>query len=55
MYYSVKTIEWEDLVERNKVFYEKFSETPFTGKVIGKNKGAFIDGKKIGYWIEFYD
>ena len=28
-----------DLVERNGLYYEKFTDIPFTGKVTGKEQG----------------
>ena len=42
----------KDLVEREGVFYKKFTEVPFTGKVTGKTQGSFRNGKKHGRWVE---
>ena len=42
------------LVERNGVYYKKFSDIPFTGKVQGRDKGSFINGLKEGPWV-WYD
>ena len=53
----------EDLVQRNKIYYKKFSDTPFTGKISGKKKGSskayttqgFLkNGKKEGTWYKFF-
>jgi hypothetical protein len=30
-----ETVSWDDLVERNDLFYEKFTDVPFTGEVKG--------------------
>ena len=35
----------DDLVERGGLYYKKFSEVPFTGKVTGREQGAFENGK----------
>ena len=55
------SIEMDEVVRRDGIFYRKFSNTPFSGhiesyhpngqlKIIGK----FTDGKKIGNWVEYY-
>ena len=38
----------DDLVERAGVYYEKFSDVPFTGEVNGRWQGSMKDGKKDG-------
>ena len=43
----------DDLVERNGLFYKKFSDTPFTGKITGKYQGSFKNGKKDGAWVSY--
>ena len=43
-----------ELVKRDGLYYEKFSKTPFTGKVMGKEKGKIKDGKKEGEWVEYW-
>ena len=64
----------EDLVERPQwsgLYYKKFTEVPFTGKVTGKCnfrapgsasgefpgicQGSFKNGKKVGPWVYYYD
>ena len=47
------TIDEKELLERKGVYYKKFSEVPFTGKVTGKWKGSLEDGKKGGSWVKF--
>ena len=49
-----KDVDIKDLVERDGIYYEKFSDKPFTGKVIGIKQGYLIDGKQDGKWLEFY-
>ena len=44
----------DDLVERNDLYFEKFTNTPFTGEVSGKDSGKFKNGKRNGLW-EYYD
>ena len=42
-----------DLVERNDLYYEKFSDVPFSGEVTGKYQGSFKNGKFDGTWISY--
>jgi hypothetical protein len=46
---------WKDLVERDDIFYKKFTDVPFTGKIEGKKDGVMNNGKKEGRWISYYD
>ena len=46
--------EYKDLAERDGIFYKKFSDIPFTGKISGKKTGSFKNGKKDGSWIEYH-
>ena len=39
-----ETVKWENLVLRENLYYKKFTEVPFTGKVTGKEQGTFKDG-----------
>ena len=48
-------VKYEDLVERDDLYYPKFSEVPFTGKTTGKMQGSFRKGKKHGPWVGYYD
>ena len=45
--------DWNELVERKGLYYKKFSDVPFTGKVTGKGQGELKDGKKEGPWVGF--
>ena len=41
----------DDLVEREGVYYKKFTNAPFNGKVEGSVVGEFMNGKREGYWL----
>ena len=43
-----------DLVQRDGVYYEKFSDVPFSGKVTGSFNGLIMNGKREGVWVEFH-
>lgn len=45
----------DDLVERQGLFYEKFTDTPYTGAVEGKEQGKFQNGKKNGVWNYYFE
>ena len=44
-------IDWNDLVERDGLFYKKFTDVPFTGKVTGVEQGSLKNGKKNHYLL----
>ena len=44
----------DDLVERNGLYYKKFSDTPFTGKITGKYQGSYKNGKRDGEWVGYH-
>jgi antitoxin component YwqK of YwqJK toxin-antitoxin module len=37
------------------IYYKKFSDVPFSGKVTGKEQGSFKDGKRVGPWVDYYN
>ena len=43
-----------DLVHREGIYYEKFTDVPFTGKVTGKEQGSFKNGVKDGTWVSYH-
>ena len=45
----------DDLIQRNKLLYEKFSNTPFTGEITGKHTGKFENGLREGPYEIYYD
>ena len=44
----------DDLVITSGLYYKKFTDVPFTGKVTGKEQGKIRNGKKVGRW-KIYD
>ena len=44
-----------DLVERQGLYYKKYSNIPFTGTFAGFLQGSFKDGKREGYWVRYWD
>ena len=44
-----------DLVERDGLYYEKFTDAPFNGKVTGDKQGSFKDGKRDGAWVTYHE
>lgn len=45
----------KNLVTRNELFYEKFSNIPFTGTVSGNIKGNVKNGTPDGLWEWYHD
>ena len=43
-----------DLVERDGLYYEKFNDVPFTGKVTESEQGSFKSGVKDGSWLWYW-
>ncbi len=44
-----------DLVYREGVYYQKFTDVPFTGDIDeGFERGSFKNGKKHGLWTKFW-
>ena len=53
-----------DLVEREGLFYEKFTDVPFSGEVSGEyesygyyylDNGAYVKGLKTGIWVSYHE
>ena len=42
-----------DLVERDGLYYEKFTDIPFTVEVTGAEQGSFKDGEKDVAWVMY--
>ena len=49
-----KDVNYMDLVIRNGLHYEKFTNELFTGKVVGFEKGYIKAGKIEGEWREYW-
>ena len=45
----------EDLVQRNGLHFKKFSNTPFSGEVSGRENGEFKNGLRHGLWEDYYE
>ena len=46
----------DDLVERDGLFYKKFTEVPFTGEIDeGSYQGSLKNGKPEGTWVAYHD
>ena len=50
-----KDINSDDLVKKEGLYYEKFTDVPFTGNVTGQQQGKIIKGKREGEWIWYYE
>ena len=48
-----ETVKLEDLVITDGLYFKKFTQVPFTGKVTGREQGRLKDGKRVGVWIEY--
>ena len=44
-----------DLVEREGIYYPKFSEVPFNGEVTGDAQGSVKNGKRDGAWVKYWN
>ena len=56
------TVSWgndgltrDDLVQRNNLYYKKFSSEPFSGDISGLDNGKFKDGRRDGPWEYFHE
>ena len=45
----------QNLLKRNGIYFEKFKDIPFTGKVIGKKQGKIVKGIKHGEWKDYWE
>ena len=50
-----ETIDCDDLVRREGLFYKKFTNVPFTGEATGQKQGKLKDGTREGEWRSYYD
>lgn len=50
----VQSATIEDLVKRSGLYYETTSDTPFTGEVLGRDSGFFVNGLKSRRWTYRY-
>src|SRR5210317_2161207 len=53
---SNEVVKFDNLVQRNKLFYKKFSNEPFTGRVSDRTYEGYIqNGNVEGKWIEYHE
>jgi len=45
----------DDLVQREGIYYQKFTDVPFSGKVTGEYQGVIKNGKFDGPWGFYYE
>ncbi|MDB3932952.1 hypothetical protein N9393_01320 [Luminiphilus sp.] len=50
---SEPTVDHDELVERDGVFYQKFSTEPFNGEVVGSTQGRVVNGRWNGSVLQF--
>ena len=43
------------MVERDNLFYKKFTNIPFSGEISGKENGKFKNGRRYGEWISYHE
>jgi len=50
-----KDVSYDDLLKREGLYYEKFTDVPYTGEASGKKSGKILKGIKDGNWLEYWD
>ena len=48
-------VKFKVLVKRDGVYYKKFTDVPFSGKVTGERQVRFKDGRKEGAYIAYHE
>ena len=49
-----ETLTMDDLVERNDLYYKKFTNVPFSGEISGIKSGSIKKGRKYGEWVSYH-
>ena len=44
----------DDLVKWNGLYYKKYTDVPFTGKVAGEEQGLIKNGMRVGLWVHYH-
>ena len=52
--FPILGMDFNDLAYREGLYYDKSTDSPFTGKVRGLSEGLIREGKQEGPWIEFH-
>ena len=50
-----KDVDYNDLVKRDGLYYEKLTNEPYTGKTTGRIQKNYINGKFEGEWLEYHE
>ena len=49
-------LTWGDLIERDGLYYEKFTDVPFSVEIDeGLTRGELESGKQEGPWVSYHD
>ena len=48
------SVNWDDIIQKNKIFYEKNEWEPYNESVFGSKSGIVKYGVKSGVWENFY-
>ena len=49
------SVTFGELVERDGLYYEKFTDVPYTGKVTGEEQGSFRNGEREGTCVSYWE
>ena len=52
--FSCPEIDFKELIKKDGLFYKKFTDVPFTGKITGNSQGSFKNGKRDGSWVWYH-
>ena len=50
-----EVVTWDDLEYREGLYYQKFTDVPFTGKTTGQTQGTYKDGLLDGPYVSCYN
>ena len=50
-----KDVDYNDLVKKDGLYYEKLTNEPYTGKTTGRIQKNYINGKFEGGWLEYHE
>tara|TARA_B100000676_G_scaffold309291_1_gene372433 strand:+ start:4801 stop:5067 length:267 start_codon:yes stop_codon:yes gene_type:complete len=50
-----ESVDIDDLVIRDGLYYKKFIDEPFDGEVTVKTQCKFVDGKNNGPWVRYHE
>ena len=49
-----ETVDSDDVVMRDGLYYQKFTDVPFTGEITGLVNGKVKNGKREGHWVWYH-